>query len=171
MTTKPSSMNCLPQKSQKLRFLACSQIPQYERESWGAREIFSCAASDVLQSLASDGSSRSHRNGSSVSCLPTIHRLVEIPPIWLAETHFLASKMPCCSGGTNLFRPCQISSSTSGYMRPMRLHMCTRGYCRPAASKWCSIFATINCGSTKTSLLCCFGGRAMLFQCGEHYVP
>jgi len=26
---------------------------------------------------------------------------------WLAETHFLASNMPCCFGGTNLFRPCQ----------------------------------------------------------------
>jgi len=41
--------------------------------------------------------------------LPTIHRLVEMLPIWLAETHFLASNTLCCSGGTKLFRPCQIN--------------------------------------------------------------
>jgi len=28
--------------------LVCCQIPRYERKCWGAREIFSCAASDVL---------------------------------------------------------------------------------------------------------------------------
>ena len=28
--------------------LVCFQIPRYERKCWGAREIFSCAASDVI---------------------------------------------------------------------------------------------------------------------------
>jgi len=31
-----------------LKLLVCCQIPRYERKCWGAREIFSCAASDVL---------------------------------------------------------------------------------------------------------------------------
>jgi len=31
-----------------LKLLVCFQIPRYERKCWGAREIFSCAASDVI---------------------------------------------------------------------------------------------------------------------------
>jgi len=88
-----------------LKLLVCCQIPRYERKCWGAREIFSCAASDVL-------------NHWRVTLDPEVTHLAS-PGSYASNRHAFRCGEHCAPGGREYRRPVSDRRSAHANARPV----------------------------------------------------